>query len=118
MSTYRHGTFGVTYLGFGAFAGRKLDFLGGRAGRGFPQSSFGLGDPEKLLRKHKSGGLAHRAFCSQCGSSLFAIDDDGKNMSVTITTLDRPNLHRPEAVGYGGMAPRWLPTAALKKSSP
>jgi hypothetical protein len=77
-----------------------------------------LGDPEKLLRKHKSGGLAHRAFCSQCGSSLFAIDDDGKNMSVTITTLDRPNLHRPEAVGYGGMAPRWLPTAALKKSSP
>jgi hypothetical protein len=84
----------------------------------FPQSSFGLGDPENLLRKYKSGGLAHRAFCSRCGSSLFAIDDDGKNMSVTITTLDRPNLYRPEAVGYGGMAPHWLPTAALKKSSP
>ena len=49
----------------------------------FPQSSFGLGDPEKLLRKHKSGGLAHRAFCSRCGSSLFAIDDDGPGFDET-----------------------------------
>ena len=75
----------------------------------FPQVAFKLSDPQNLLRKFKSSPIAQRAFCSQCGSSLFAIDDDGKNMSVTITTLDRPNLHCPESVSYTSFAPKWFP---------
>jgi hypothetical protein len=75
----------------------------------FPQSSFQLFDPQDLLRTFKSSPIARRAFCSRCGSSLFAIDDDGKNMSVTITTLDRPNPHQPESVSYTSFSPKWFP---------
>lgn len=81
----------------------------------FPQSSFSLNDPNGWLKIYRSSSASQRAFCSQCGSSLFAIDDDGKNMSVTIVTLDRPNLHRPETVSYVTFAPRWLPIKALKE---
>lgn len=84
----------------------------------FPQSSFGIQDPNKLLKRYRSSPTSERAFCSKCGSSLFAIDDDGKNMSVTIVTLDRPNLHRPESVSYTTFAPRWLPLKALRKQEP
>jgi hypothetical protein len=75
----------------------------------FPQTSFHLSDETGVLRKDKSSPIARRAFCSTCGTSLFAIDEDGKNMSVTITTLDRPNLHRPESVSYTSFAPKWFP---------
>jgi hypothetical protein len=79
----------------------------------FPQSSFRLTDENGYLKKFKSSPIAHRAFCSHCGTSLFAIDDDGKNMSVTITVLDRPNIHRPESVSYTSFAAKWFPHRIL-----
>ena len=79
----------------------------------FPQTSFHITDEQGYLRKFKSSPITHRAFCSHCGTSLFAIDDDGKNMSVTITTLDRPNLHRPESVSYTSFTARWFPHKEL-----
>ncbi|MBU6182936.1 MAG: GFA family protein [Verrucomicrobia bacterium] len=79
----------------------------------FPQSAFHIDDEKAYLRRFKSSPIAHRAFCSNCGTSLFAIDDDGRNMSVTITSLDRPNLHRPESVSYTSFAARWFPHKEL-----
>jgi hypothetical protein len=79
----------------------------------FPQSSFQLSDPQALLRTFKSTPIARRAFCSRCGSSLFAIDDYGQNMSVTITTLDSPNPHHPESVSYTSFSPKWFPHKKL-----
>jgi len=75
----------------------------------FTQASFHLTDENQYLKKFKSSPIAHRAFCSNCGASLFAIDDDGLNMSVTISSLDRPNLHQPESVSYKSFAPKWFP---------
>lgn len=75
----------------------------------FPQASFHLTDGNQFLKRFKSSPIAHRAFCSNCGASLFAIDDDGKNMSVTISALERPNLHHPESVSYTCFAPKWFP---------
>jgi hypothetical protein len=74
----------------------------------FPQSAFTLHDEHLLLKKYRTSSIGQRAFCSACGSSLFYIDDDGKLISLVITSLDRPNLHRPESVSYKSMAPRWF----------
>jgi hypothetical protein len=79
----------------------------------FPQAGFRVTRGSRLLRRFKSSPIAERAFCTRCGSSLFAIDDDGRNMSVAITALDRPNLHRPESVSYVQFAARWFPQARL-----
>jgi hypothetical protein len=81
----------------------------------FPQASFFISDEKGFLKKYKSSEITHRAFCSNCGSSLFAIDDNGKNMSVTITSLDKPNFHKPESMSYISFAPKWFPHRKIKE---
>lgn len=83
----------------------------------FPQNALKLEDNRKYLKMFRSSPVSQRAFCSNCGSSIFAIDDDGKNMSATIVTLDKPNSCHPGSVSYISYAPRWFCVKALKKDN-
>ncbi len=42
------------------------------ANAGFDRNSFVLRDPDRLLREYESSPGKRRAFCSNCGSPLFA----------------------------------------------
>lgn len=78
----------------------------------FPAKSLvwdGPGGEPSLFRTTKE---TQRAFCSQCGSALAAIDDDSDTVCFTIGTLDEPNLFVPESHSFRSEAPTWLQVKA------
>lgn len=49
-----------------------------------------------------------RGFCPVCGSGICALDDDSEYVSITVGTLDAPNLIVPESQSFPESAPSWL----------
>lgn len=49
-----------------------------------------------------------RGFCSTCGSTLFALDDDSREICMTICNLKDKNLLIPKSESFKKTAPKWL----------
>lgn len=76
----------------------------------FPRESLvwlGTGGKPSII---KSSEQTSRGFCSSCGSSLSAWDNnsDSDSVSITISTMDDPNMIIPKSHSYPKMAPKWL----------
>ena len=56
-----------------------------------------------------SSAIAHRPFCSQCGTPLGFAFLEGENLDLTIGSFDDPTAFRP-TMNYAseGMLPAWL----------
>jgi hypothetical protein len=77
----------------------------------------------ELIRVHRPSDGAAKAFCQECGSSLFGGDwPDGDEVSVRLGALDADPAIRPEYHSYVDSAADWdvipddeLPRYAAKK---
>ena len=58
---------------------------------------------------YQSSAKTQRCFCASCGSFLGAMDQGCENISITITTLDNPNLIPPNLKQHSYIAskPSW-----------
>lgn len=65
----------------------------------------------------QSSPIAHRPFCSACGTPLgFAFLDGGKNIDITLGSFDEPGGFFPVAhSGAESMHEAWLDTRDLKR---
>lgn len=57
---------------------------------------------------YRSSNNTQRAFCPECGSSLFALNDGSDSVCVMLGTLDHPDSIVPETQSYPESAPKWL----------
>ncbi|MFM6326877.1 MAG: GFA family protein [Microcystis panniformis] len=64
---------------------------------------------------YRSSETTQRGFCPICGSLICALDDGSDEISITIGTLDEPNLIVPESQSYRESAPSWLSPHLVKK---
>lgn len=72
----------------------------------FPISSLKYEGAEPSL--YQSSENTQRGFCPKCGSSIFALDDGGECICVTIATLDHPEFITPEYETYKESSPPWM----------
>jgi hypothetical protein len=77
----------------------------------FPVASVTFEKSE--LTWYRTCETTQRGFCPVCGSSIFALDDGSEFISVTIGTLDDPNLTVPESQSFPESAPAWLQVEAI-----
>lgn len=74
----------------------------------FPRTSLifeGSGSEPTLYRTCET---TQRGFCPVCGSGICALDDGSEYVSITVGTLDAPNLILPESQSFPESAPSWL----------
>jgi hypothetical protein len=77
----------------------------------FPVASVTFEKSE--LTWYRTCETTQRGFCPVCGSSIFALDDGSEYISITIGTLDDPNLTVPESQSFPESAPGWLQVEAI-----
>jgi len=78
----------------------------------FPRASLTFeGNGELAL--YRTCETTQRGFCSVCGSGICALDDGSEYISITIGTLDNPNLMVPETQSFPESAPSWLKVDAI-----
>ena len=64
---------------------------------------------------HQSSGKTQRGFCSDCGSTLCAIDKGYENIALTLSSFDNPSCVVPdERHSFKGSAPDWLDVKAVQ----
>ena len=69
--------------------------------------NYTKGDPKKLI----SSSHGSRYFCQDCGTPLVcALDEDKKNIYVTICSLDKPQFFEPKDNLYIEDMLDWLKT--------
>lgn len=65
---------------------------------------------------YSSSPIAHRPFCSNCGTPLGFAFPDSENMDLTIGSFDDPGRFRPTShFGVESMNEAWLDTSGLKR---
>lgn len=75
--------------------------------------------PKRHVGTAASGNEVWRAFCSECGSPLFAGNSANKEiMAVKIGSLDDPSLCAPAAEIWTKSAPAWAPLDPALPSFP
>ena len=92
----------------------SLGLAQGRVAR----DQFRLLAGEELIRVYRPDGGAVKAFCSECGSSLFGGTwPDGPEVSVRLGALDADPQIRPEYHSFAGSAAAWdtLPDDGLPR---
>jgi hypothetical protein len=84
-----------------------------------PREQFRLLDGEELIRVYRpKGGGAVKAFCAECGSSLFGGTwPDGPEVSIRFGTLDGDPGIRPQYRSHAASAAAWdqLPDDGLPR---
>ena len=66
---------------------------------------------EELITEYASSSHGRRAFCRQCGSTLFwRSEDTPDRIAVTLGTLDAPFLDPVDIELHTDTKPSWLPT--------
>ena len=88
---------------------QRLSGAGHTTGAMFAEQEVKLaGEPSSYLLESDGGNTVTRLFCGDCGSPLF-----GKNsgmpgfMTVTLGTLDDPNVLQPQVAVYARSRRRW-----------
>ena len=66
---------------------------------------------------YRSSPIAHRPFCSACGTPLgFAFLEDGENIDLTVGSFDDPSRFRPtHHFGAESLHEAWLDTRDLPR---
>ena len=65
---------------------------------------------------YRSSPIAHRPFCSACGTPLGFAFPDGENMDLTIGSFDDPSRFRPKHhFGAESMHEAWIDTRDLPR---
>ncbi|MFK4873929.1 GFA family protein [Novosphingobium sp. ZW T3_23] len=66
---------------------------------------------------YQSSAIAHRPFCSHCGTPLgFDFLDSSGNMDLTLGSFDEPGFFRPTShSGCESLHPAWLDTKDLPR---
>jgi hypothetical protein len=83
-----------------------------------PRDQFRLLSGEELIRVYRPEGGKVKAFCSECGSSLFGGDwPDGDEVSVRFGALDGDPQIRPQYHSFVGSRAPWdvLPDDGLPR---
>jgi len=66
------------------------------------------GAPKRYSRTAESGNVAHRDFCENCGTPLFAASSAGPQvLGVKAACLDDPSWFQPSADVWVGSAQPW-----------
>jgi hypothetical protein len=74
-----------------------------------PKDRFRLVQGEELIRVYKPNGGKVKAFCSECGSSLFGGDwPDGDEVSIRLGSFDDDPGIRPSAHVFVDSAAPWF----------
>jgi len=68
-------------------------------------------------KMYRSSEKTQRAFCPECGSSLFALNDGGDSICITTLLLDEKNDIVPVSESFKESAPRWMHVDFLKRTS-
>lgn len=71
-----------------------------------PLDSFEIVGP---VRRFDAGTGVHRGFCGECGSTLFSERPEAGTIGLTMGTLDRPDLFRPEMQIWVSAKQAWMP---------
>jgi len=74
----------------------------------FPRNALSWDGPGGEPSVYRSSEMAKRGFCTQCGGTLFALDDGADTICMTTATLDNPDSHIPESHSFADAAPAWL----------
>ena len=71
------------------------------------------GEPDR----YQSSPIAHRPFCSRCGTPLgFAVLDEGDKLDLTLGSFDDPGFFVPTCnYAVEGLLPAWQDTAHLPR---
>jgi hypothetical protein len=66
---------------------------------------------------YRSSPIAHRPFCSTCGTPLgFAFLDDARNIDITVGSFDDPSRFRPtQHFAVESLHEAWIDTQALPR---
>ena len=88
---------------------RKASGTAYGANVGIDREHFQLQDPEGLVKEYQSSPDKVRAFCSNCGSQLFACRNGSNAVRVRLGTLDTPFSKPPTAHGFVGEKAPWEP---------
>lgn len=67
---------------------------------------------------YRSSHHTQRGFCSQCGSTLFALDDGSDTICMTMAVLDEKDNLFPEFESFSEHAPTWLSCSLKHKEYP
>lgn len=87
---------------------RKASGTAHAANAGTTRTCFTLVDPEKVMREYESSPGKYRAFCSNCGSPLFAYLDSTNNLiRIRLGSLDTPFSKRAKAHTFVGDKADW-----------
>ncbi|NBG96891.1 GFA family protein [Pyruvatibacter mobilis] len=74
----------------------------------FPMDEIDWCGPGGEPQLFRSSARTQRGSCPLCGSGLCAVDDGYANVSITIGSLDRPNLIVPDARhSHARTRPKW-----------
>ena len=106
---------------------RKASGSAHAANIGILRKHFQLSDPDQLIREFESAPGKFRAFCSRCGSPLYAyLSDSAETVRIRLGSLDtefetRPKVHSFVAhraswdviEGDIPQYPEWAPRSAL-----
>src|SRR3989338_5772250 len=71
-----------------------------------PLSSLSYKGNKPVL--YRSSKKAQRGFFPKCHSQLFALDDGSDMVCMTIATMDKPNLIKPEYDSFKESSPSWM----------
>src|SRR3954454_9987819 len=75
-----------------------------------PIEGFKLLTGAELIKVYRPAGGMAKAFCAECGSSLFGGSwPDGPEVSIRLGTLDDDPGIEPQFHNFVADAPRWLP---------
>jgi hypothetical protein len=70
---------------------------------------------EDFITEYASSNHGRRAFCRQCGSTLFwRSEDTPERIAVTLGTLDEPFTGPVDIELHTDTKPGWLPTQAVR----
>ena|SRR3990170_2276027 len=72
----------------------------------FPLSAINYEKGEPSL--YRSSERTQRGFCNKCGSTLFALDDNSKDICMTISVLEDKDEIIPVFESFKESAPKWL----------
>lgn len=82
----------------------------------FPLDTFKWVTPAGGPKLYASSGVTKRGHCHKCGSSICAIDEGYKNISITMSTLeDSSSIKLGKQHSFFKELPKWVPWKLQKK---
>ena len=87
---------------------RKASGSAHAANAGIERKDLTLLDPEKVLREYESSPGKYRAFCSNCGSPIYAyLEETLELIRIRLGTLDTPFAKNAKAHTFVGDKAEW-----------